>query len=782
MFVHRAEVEEVRKEVPVKNVAPSVVSVSAINGGQLLVKFSTEVDKTSAQTESNYALSDGKTVSTATLLDDKKSVRLTLNNAFDNKAAYKVAVTVQNVIIDGTVDTKFPVFTQVITVEDKVNAEISSVKAVTKDDSTKEVEVKFSEPVQTGAAYKINGVSVSNAVLNPAGTTLTLTAASNLETGKTYKIEAINLTDKSGNVNSVATKEFTVTKDAVAPVVQSVVAHGDNALLVTFSKDMKNDAAALANLKANIKVKSDVYEDVTVGSVTQLDGDSETQFVVQLQKTGANSAAGLFSSSKTSHNVTVLFVNDAIEDYLGNKLVGISKSATLTKDTVAPEVTGITYKKNSAGKVTALVVNFSEGVKANASLAFPANVVNENGVVVTSASVFGTIGNANVAEGAKKATFAITSGTEKEVTGKYSFTLTTGFVKDSSIAENESKAYSAVVDFGSSQTSGDYTVTSASTTTTNVITVKFPEAVKGGAVTGSATDPSRYTINGSSLPSGTTITLNAEGSPTATDKAQTIATITVPDGTMNATDGAAIFTVNGVQTLTGKTNKPFTTTVSVTDNIKPELKSAKVLDNKTIELTYNEDMVTLNGAFVGDEFTIYQGSSAVTLADAELVATSVSGFPAKIKIVVTKGADSAGAAASTFATATNLTKGTNTGTGNVTVLGTFTGTANETVTVKKTATGYTVDGTNDVVLTGSTFTYKGLTFSVADADANGVATNDTFTVSLTAYVAATSTTTLDLTKSLSVETKVPAAGGTTADVLDKANNKQKASVKVDVAK
>jgi trimeric autotransporter adhesin len=787
---------------------PKVESVSAINGKQLIVKFNKEVDENFLGT---YTLSDGKTVSSTELQEDGKSVKLTLNTAYDNTKAHNVAVTVQNAKVKGTVDTFFPVFTQVISVEDKVKAEIASVEAVTKGDSLTSFKVKFTEPVQPGATFKVNGESVSSAILGAGNQEATITVSSPIKVGVTHKLEVINLTDTAGNVNAVATKEFTISQDSTAPYVNSVEAYGDNKLLVTFSKKMKSEAADLTNMQNNIDVRNDTLNPVTVDRVIPLAGDKTgTKFVVELNRT---SAASLFSSTKTSHNLTVLFKNDAIEDSLGNKLAGVTKTVTLVKDTVAPEITSVTFKKNSEGKVTSLVVKFSEGVKANGSLQFPTTLVNDKGVLVTTASVFGTVNPANVAEGAKEAEFTL--ATPATVSGKYSISFAKGFVQDTSLAYNDSKVYNTVLDFGTAQTSGEYTIPEANVsssidpaTNTTTIKVVFPEAVKGGLVEGSATDVSRYTLNGRALPAGTTITLNPADSPVPGTAAQTIATIVLPEQSIEKYDNAAVFTINGVVSLSGKVNKSFTKAIEVQDNVSPVLQSAKVLDNKTIELTYSENIAALSNTNVGTEFKIYQGTTALTLADSELKANSVSGFPTKIRLTVAQGVD-APATPATKATATvdfgtvaddtdalTLTAKT-AGTGGNGIVVKFVnavanGTTNatydagtKTLTVELADDGTTSAGnvnatTADVVAAINGATGTPVDAAVVNTGAGLAAVvGDATTANGADEIPATSATTLDLTKDLFVETLVPASG---VDVLDARGNKQKADVKISVSK
>lgn len=758
----------------------------AINGKQLKVTFNKSVDEQSAEQIGNYTFNDTNSVvaNGAELQKDGKTVILTLTNPYANTSEHSVAVTIKNIIEKGTVDTKLPLFTTVVKINDLTKPEVLEVTAATNGDATTSATVSFSEPIAAGATFKVNGNYVSAPYT--AGTKeVTLSIPSGLAVGATHKLEVVNLKDLSGNESAVATKEFTVAKDAVAPSVSKVEAHGDNAVLVTFDKKMKTTSAALTAMKNNIKVKNDTLNDVAVTNVTQLNGDSETQFVVQLKTAaGDDSANALYTATKTSHNLTVLFVADQLEDYLGNKLAATTKTTTITKDTVAPEVTNLTYKKDSAGKVVSIKLDFSEGLKANASLAFPTNVVNENGVIVTSASVFGTIATANVAQGDTSVEFTISNA--KVVAGSYSVSFPTNYVQDTALVANQSKAYSKTLDFGKSTEVTEYEVNTA-TSAANKITVTFNEAVKGGIGNDSATNVANYTLNGKPLPEGTTITLNDTNQPTSGTVAQTIATITLPSQSVDKTDSKAIFTVNGVKSISGKTNKSYTTTLAVADNVSPVLQSAKVIDNKTIELTYNEDMLnTISNASVGDEFVIYQGSTALTLTAAELKASLVPGYAKKLKLTIDK---NDGVEAVKQVTELAIT-GTTSKAGNIKVtlngeekVVTVENSADATAVAAAIATAFAgnedyavTTETSKVVFTAKTAGVKTTTVTLNDTDTVGVSGAAS---EKTPGVNASPATSLDLTKALSIETVVPTSG---VDVKDAGSVSQKAAVKVDIAK
>ena len=213
--------------------------------------------------------------------------------------------------------------------------------------------------------------------------------------------------------------------------------------------------------------------------------------------------------------------------------------------------------------------------------------------------------------------------TPAKVSGKFTFSFAKELVADQAEAANKSDAFNYTIDFGQAETETTFTVTSTEAKN-NVITVTFPEAVKGGAGANSATDLANYTLAGKPLADGTTITLDAT---------QKVATITLPTGSVDKDDQAAIFTVANIQSTTGKMVNTYKGTVAIEDNVAPVLVSAKALDNKTIELTYNES-IQLAGDNAGADFTIMQGTTAVILKDAAWKTSAVSGVPTKVRLTI----------------------------------------------------------------------------------------------------------------------------------------------------
>lgn len=689
----------------------------AINAKEIKVTFNKKVDEDFL---GSYTLSDGKTVTDAELQEDGRTVILTLSAAFDNTTEHSVGITVKNAKLAGTEDTYFALYTQVVKVKDTTNADVDSIKAVTNGTSVTTFTVNLTEAVQSGFSVKVNGAAASSAVLSADGKTITVTVSTALKVGETQKLTLVNLTDAAGNVNSLVNKDFSVTQDTVAPTITSVEPYGDNQVLVTFGKKMK----ASTVVKANIAVKNDQLNAAdSATEVSALPGDTTgTKFLLNVDPTG------LYTTAKPSHTFTLLFKANALEDSLGNKLETATRTVTLTKDSVAPEVTGTKIVKNSAGEVTAIELTFSEGLAAKASnaIAFPTTVVNSNGVIKNTSDIFGTVTSAAVAKGSKTVRFNL--ATPAVVSGEYSIDFAKNLVTDNAFGTpNQSKAYSTVLNFGKETAATNYTIPQGNVInvggSNNKFQVTFPDSVKGGKVAGSATDLSNYTLNGSALPEGTTITLNS---------AQTIATITLPTTQSVAkNDNEAIFTINNVQTLSGVSNKAFTKTLVIKDNTAPKLTSARVLSDKSVELTYDEAVAFISGANVGTEFSVSTGSTTTTFAANEVTVTPVSGYANKAVLTF----DKTLTAATNAVSATAPITGTNAGKVIAGALTNATTTAAKTYTVNAAGTKV-LDGATevaDITAGAATINQGGVAFS-----ATGLVTGDSFTLATTAAVPGTS--------------------------------------------
>jgi len=575
-----------------------VTEVNALNATQVEVKFSTAVD---ASDVANKVSIQGVKFTSESLSQDGKVLSLTAEKPVN---VTKATVVVEPIKTKADAKVKTDKYVSTITYKDEVAPKIASVEAKTSGNVATNLTLKTSEPIKATGLVKVNGTYVTPVFTD--ATTISVSGLS-LEAGKTHTIELVNIEDLAGNKTVTTSANFTVSVDAAAPAA-TLSAKGEKQILVTFSKSM--DVKSVTDALVSGSVKDEALNTVLTGTATEVKDSNGTQFLVPV------TANNLFAN-KASRTLTVV-LTDAIKDKLGNKIAATTQAVTLSKDTVKPVATGYKVIKNDAGKVTSVEVDFSEGLAAGTP-ALP-TIVSENGVAVS--NLLGGF-TSTVKVGETKVVY--TAITPAVVSGKYAFSFAKDLVTDQAETANKSDAFNYTIDFGQAETATTFEITSANAVK-NVITVTFPEAVKGGAVANSATDLANYTLAGKPLPAGTTITLNEN---------QTVATITLPAESVATTDPAVVFTVANIQSTLGKALKTYTETVEVEDNVAPVLLSAKVLDDKSIELTYSEN-INLNGKNVGADFTIMEGTTAIVLEAKELKATKVSGFPTKIKITVDK--------------------------------------------------------------------------------------------------------------------------------------------------
>lgn len=578
---------------------PAVKSVSAINATQVEVKFNKVLDGSDFDTQAEAAAKfklTGETVVSADLSDDKKTVTVTFAGSIEDTNDEFIVEPVMTTAKDAN---NQPVRTlkhvQVFTFKDTVKPEIVSVTSKSKANTATSLTVVASEPIQSAVA-KINGSYVT---VNFGGTDTATITGLNLDASKEHTLELINLTDKAAtpNVTVSTSMKFNVTVDATAPALASVSTASEKEILLTFSKKMSEatlESAFAAGAGLGL-VKDETLSNLQLGSyggttgyVKEVAGSNGTKFTVQV-------SASLFAN-KTTRNLTVL-LPDTITDSLGNKLAVTTQAVTLTKDTTKPVATGYRLVKDSQDRVTHIEVDFSEGLAAGTTPALP-TIVNENGVAVSAGSFLGGLSATTTAAGDKKVVYAAT--VPAKVAGKYAFSFASNLVNDQAETANKSDAFNYTIDFGTSNATFNLTSAAATSPTSNTIAVNFGTAVRGGAVSNSATDVNNYTLAGRPLPAGTTITLNA---------AQTVATIVLPAESVVTTDATAVFTVANVDSLTGAKLNAYNGTVAISDNVKPVLASGALTADNKLALGFSEALQT--GPAITD-LVIKVNGSAVT--------------------------------------------------------------------------------------------------------------------------------------------------------------------------
>lgn len=580
--------KEYTATVTFKVEAPKVMSVNIVDGVTVEVKFSEAVLKSDIN---NKVSIQGTTLDTATLSEDGKTLTLNSATAINVKDA---AVVVEPIRTAKDRLVKTAKYVSVVTYKDEVAPTIASVKATTKGKATDTVVVTLTEAATVNTA-KINGQEAT--ISKVEGKTITLTGVT-VEAGKSHTVELFNVVDTAGNKSVKASKAFEVSVDTVAPTA-TIEAAGDNTILVTFDKSMNVDSVKAALV--NGIVKDELLGAVTSDTATVVEKSDNKQFLVELKD-------NTIFANKDSRTFTVV-LGGTMTDALGNKFAATTKSVTLTKDAVKPVATGYDIIVDEDGKVEEIVVEFNEALAAKTGINFGdiATVVNAEGKVDSTLNTL----TGSVEKGSKKVSFKF--ATPVLVEGKLAVTFNKELVTDLALAANKSDAFNMTFDFGTAKTSTEFEMSAGAfdTTTADTIKVTFPEAVKGGAVAGSATDLANYTLDGKAL-TGATITISADNK---------VATIKLAEDTITADNKTAVMKVSNVQNLAGtKTVKAYEQTIAVQDTKAPELTSAVIVDNETIELTYNE-AVQFGGTFASDFSLIVDGQvSTVALSNAAVVA------------------------------------------------------------------------------------------------------------------------------------------------------------------
>ncbi len=578
----------VAKEAEVST--PKVLGINSLNASQLEVKFNKDVDVATAETIANYTLakSDGTKINVtgAEVQEDGKTVVLRVD-AITSKTTF--TATVANVKLNGSLINEFKLYSQVMTVEDTTNATITDVIAKTNSDIATSATIYFSEPV-IGGALKIDGNTVAYVL---AADGLSATISTDLDASKTHSIEAINLTDSANNINTSTTKTFNVIKDVTAPTF-TVSTESDSTIVLSFDKAVDKNTITTSG----IILKDEALDTVAGYSVSVPVGYGNKRVEITLP-------GGVYAQ-KATRNFTIL-TSDAIKDSLGNKLVATQRTVSITKDEVAPTLTGIDYVKNSDGKVQYVLFKYSEKVTETANRGLTAR----NYTTGATVDLFGTLEDANVEVLSDGKTVKVeVKGLDVVKSGKLEVEVPAGFVNDRALVANASKVKKQVVDFGSASAT-PLKVTKVESAGRNQFKVTFD-----GAVTySSATNPANYSINGVALPSNATVVFD--------DSNKNNVTVTLPTNFVSADDTAAVLRVVNVETVSGVKVSPNTNVVTVDDNTQPLIVKSKssINANGTLSIGFSEAVNAATATSLNDLILTVNGSNItvgggnVTIAD-----------------------------------------------------------------------------------------------------------------------------------------------------------------------
>lgn len=636
-----------------------VESVSAINGKTVEIHFSTPVDEDTVVDSNTGKLLNIKFHETtgaqavteasadAKLSEDGKTLTIYPQTTEYFGGTYTVEVSTDVKDANGTALASK--YTSILTVNDTTAPQFVSATAKAKT-STTTFTLKFSEPVVvTSGVVKVNGVAAAVG----AGSTLdelTVTTSSALEAGKTYNVELLNFTDFAGNLLASHNTTVTVEADTTAPAVTNVAVVGDSLIEVTFDKAINVSSLVKGTSVKLLDANANDYAAANIGTIVAKPNTSGKTIQFPLVNTPP------FPFVNNSFQGTILFT-DAVTDTAGNKIAPTSKSVSITKDTIAPSVASLSFKKASttgsyAGVALtngAIVIKFSEKVAKDATIvATNWKLIDNNGADVTSTYLTNAELTAAVVNADDETELVIPLKTAvTTASGITSFTvrMPAGQVDDLSLGANTNAAYVGTVAVEAGTTpANDTTAPIVSYIGVNAnnqieLAVTEAEALDNSTVL----NLNNYRLDAKPLPAGTYITIG-----TAVGGVYPVY-INLPAG-VTAESRDYSLNVSGIKDAAGNTSTAFfSNSVTLVDDVQPELTSATLNNDGTISLGFSEDLqnatdpavtdlvVTINGKVLADTTaggTVAYALTPVTVgAEAGKYVLTVSG-------VVDDGADS----------------------------------------------------------------------------------------------------------------------------------------------
>ncbi|MED0668566.1 hypothetical protein P4T04_19965 [Bacillus badius] len=598
----------------------------AINAKQLVVNFSTAIDKDTAFDDTTKLIAtgikveegtDASTISSANLKgklsEDGKSLTITNDNATEFfNGEYTVTVSDSVKAKNGE---KVAPFITKIKVEDKV---APTVSAVSYDAATDKVTVKLSEALKAlPDVLRVNGQPVTADPKTGPVTELTFDRPASITTGETASVYITGAVDYNNNALTAFNGSVTFTKDASALSVASITQTDSQTLTVKFNKKIKENAGGV---KDALTILADGATFAPASVVATPDDTTGTSFDVKF------TSADLYASG-TTKDLNLNLKKESLTDIYGNKNVASAHSVKMVKDTVAPTLSSTTV---SSDKKT-ISLTFSEDVKVEDDTKF---VVRRDGINVTGLS-FQVDAKDN-----KKVNITKLDSTA-HVAGVYSIRVEAGAVADL-VEANKNALVTADATVNAESAKPTDLVATISGTVPNKFEVAFKENSVAKEVTAAtALVLANYKLDGNALPAGTDIYFK--------DTNKDVVVIELPENSVNigkvGVGTNAQLSVSGVKTAEGKQVIATTGTVKVQDNTGAVLTAAKTIGNNIV-LTFNEalDTTTAKDASIDEvlkNYDIYAGTDKVVAGNSgSAVADLVAGKNNEVIITFTNPGDS----------------------------------------------------------------------------------------------------------------------------------------------
>lgn len=593
-----------------------VVSVSAINGAQLQVKFSKPVEKSSV-IDSDDTLKAGVLTITkidgtgsvtidgnslASLSDDKKTLTITVTAGALNSLRY-VASVPENTIqtTEGKYIEKFT--SEILSATDAAAPTITKIETI----NASKVRVHFSEPLASAGNWTFKLADNTTPTVTPDTTNINkgyvdLTIDAAVAAGKEITATIIGAADYANNLvnpNPATIKFVKGQLDGVKPTVSSITPLGLNKFEVKFSEEVQGFDGS------DIKIDTTTLNDVSAGNPANLeageakvtqDKDDKTKYTVEL---GTAVTAGI-------HTVTILA--NGVSDLSGETNDAYSKVVEFKADTTAPKLVSSEIKKENG--VEYLYLTFDETVTVGTVNALSAkqlkDYVTTSGTIdLSGLTAVNNTDNKQYKVALNAVTFTPSGGAAAALSNGASYTVTLENIADTnsnSLAkttitftrgtDTDTNKPSIVTTFDAAETSPLVASNGVKVIDNDTIQVQFDRALDGA----SATNKNNYRVNGLAVESATLLPNNVVELKLAADT--------------NALTGLRNVTISGVKSKDGVLMDTFTANEYLVENVKPYVVSAALVDTDKIKVTFSEAVtVSTVGA---EDFEVLVGSTAET--------------------------------------------------------------------------------------------------------------------------------------------------------------------------
>lgn len=496
---------------------------------------------------------------------------------------------------DATVKTE--IYTETLTFSDTVRPTVSTVKYP----KAGTAEIHFSEELSaTGTVTVLDGTTDVTGDVTIAAFTAgdDMVEISGLTANKEYTVKMVGAKDWSNNLISPNPASITIKStivDEVKPEVASIKATGADSLEVKFSE----------GLKAVGSNTWDKYADITVGG-TALDGGTQTFDA----DTNTLTVTGMTVVTSTPVTAGIESVKlSGYQDYAGNTGDDYTKAVEFKAYAPALEKTEV---KDIAGTKT-LVLTFDKTMDNTAA----------NGASGTGTGTYIT------PEGVEK-TVTVVAGditaTGKELhidvsayeAGDYTVELNAAGISDGTTARSTDleveftvtaaadteKAAIANVYVTGEDASSD--VTGVTSVARNTMYVKYDKKMGSSAI-----NKSNYSIEGVAGAIKSAVFVGDT----------TVVKLTLEDDKVTLGGDYSLAINSNVKGENGVAIDAATETITLVENVRPTLLSAKVIDATTVRVTFSEAMDTteLVQAAAGDDFKVTVNGVADTITDVSAV-------------------------------------------------------------------------------------------------------------------------------------------------------------------